>query len=85
MDLFEQAGASLALAEPLEKCRKTRVWVAAWRAEGAPVPVQGARGGVRYTLPSGRHRVRLMDGPEVRYDRYIFVSAGQGVRIEVPQ
>lgn len=53
--------------------------------EGAPVPVQDARGGVRYTLPSGRHRIRLMDGPEVRYDRYIFVSAGQGVQIEVPQ
>ena len=43
MDLFEQAGASLALAEPLEKCRKTRAWVAAWRAEGAPVPVLADR------------------------------------------
>ena len=43
MDLFEQAGASLALADPLEKCRKTRAWVAAWRAEGAPVPAVADR------------------------------------------
>ncbi len=53
--------------------------------EATPVPVQDARGGVRYTLPSGKHRIRLLDGAVVRYDRYLFVSAGQGVQVEVPQ
>ena len=53
--------------------------------EGEPVPVKDVRGGVRYTLPSGKHRIRLIDGPEVRYDQLIFVSTGQGVHIEVPQ
>lgn len=53
--------------------------------EAEPVPVQGRSEGVRYTLPSGRHRIRLMEGQEIRYDRFIFVSAGQVVQVEVPR
>jgi hypothetical protein len=53
--------------------------------EAEPVPLQGMSQGVRYALPAGRHRIRLLEGPEIRYDRFIFVSAGQVVPVEVPR
>lgn len=35
MTLFDAAARSLALSDPIEKCRETRAWIAAWRADGA--------------------------------------------------
>ena len=38
MNIFESAAQSLAIADPVEKCRETRRWVAAWRSAGCGVP-----------------------------------------------
>lgn len=43
MTLFKAAARSLALADPVEKCRETRKWIASWRAIGAPVTLMGDR------------------------------------------
>lgn len=37
MSLFAAAARSLSIEDPIEKCRETRRWVAAWRAQGAQV------------------------------------------------
>ena len=43
MTLFKAAARSLALADPVEKCRETRKWIASWRANGASVTLMGDR------------------------------------------
>lgn len=54
MDLFAQAAASLALADPIEKCRFTRAWIEQWRAAGALVPALLTRADPLLTDRPGR-------------------------------
>ena len=43
MDVFALAAHSLSIADPVQKCRETREWVAQWRAADSPVKAFTAR------------------------------------------
>lgn len=52
--------------------------------QGGLVPLQGSMGGTRYTVSSGKIRVRVTRGPSMIVDRQIFVGRGQGFLIQLP-
>lgn len=54
MNLFEAAARSLSVADPVEKCRETRRWIAAWREGGAPVVALSGRSDPGLTDRPGR-------------------------------
>lgn len=52
--------------------------------QGDLVPLQGSLGGTRYSVSSGKIRVRVTRGPSMIVDRQIYVGRGQGFLIELP-
>jgi hypothetical protein len=52
--------------------------------DGDPISLQASRREVRYSIPSGKHRVRVMRDKFLVVDRQIFVGRGEGFLIELP-
>jgi hypothetical protein len=52
--------------------------------DGDLIPLQSSRREVRYSVPSGKHRVRVMRDKSLVIDRQIFVGRGEGFLIKLP-
>lgn len=63
MSLFAAAARSLSIEDPIEKCRETRRWVAAWRAQGAQVEPLEQRSNPGLTDRPGRLDRPLLVSP----------------------
>jgi len=52
--------------------------------DGDLIPLQSTRREVRYSVHSGKHRVRVLRDMSVVIDRQIFVGRGEGFLIKLP-